>query len=74
MAREARAFGRALEEETGVPVVEWDERLSTARAEREIQGSDLPRKKRRRKGLSDMLAASLLLRGYLDARGRDVDR
>lgn len=65
MAREARRFGRALAEATDLPVVEWDERLSTARAEREILGSGLPRGRREEKGLSDRVAASLILRGYL---------
>lgn len=65
MAREARRFGRALEERTGVPVVEWDERLSTAGAERELRQAAPSRRRREEKGLSDMVAAALLLRSYL---------
>ncbi len=37
MANEAREFGRALGEATGVSIIEWDERLSTVRAERTIR-------------------------------------
>lgn len=69
MAREARAFGREITERTGIPVVEWDERLSTAAAERELRRSASKRQRREEKGLSDMVAASLLLRGYLQRHG-----
>ena len=65
MAEEVRAFARALEEATGVRIVEWDERLSTARAEREILGMDLPRGRRQQKGRTDEMAASLMLSAYL---------
>ncbi len=79
MAEEARAFAQALEEATGVRTVEWDERLSTARAEREILGMDPPRGRRRRKGRTDErrgrtderkgrtdeMAAALMLSSYL---------
>ena len=65
MAEEARAFARALEEATGVQTIEWDERLSTARAEREILSMDLPRGRRRRKGGTDEMAAALMLSAYL---------
>ncbi len=66
MAREARTFARAVERQTGRPVTEWDERLSTTRAEREIRSFDLPASRKRDKGLSDRIAAALLLRSYLD--------
>lgn len=69
MAREARAFGRRVAERTGLPVAEWDERLSTAAAERELQATTSRRRRREEKGLADALAASLLLRGYLDRAG-----
>ena len=65
MAEETRAFAQALREATGVRTIEWDERLSTARAEREIATMQLPRGKRGRKGQADELAASLMLSAYL---------
>lgn len=66
MAREARAFGRGVAERTGIPVVEWDERLTTAAAEREILRTAPKRRRREEKGLADTVAASLLLRSYLE--------
>ena len=68
MAREARAFAAALQARTGVPIVEWDERLSTVRAEREIRALDLPLKRRREKGIADRMAAALILEAYLRSR------
>lgn len=69
MALEAREFGRRLEEATGLPIVEWDERLTTAGAERTLRESAAPRRKRRDKASVDRLAAAMLLRAYL-ASGR----
>lgn len=65
MATEARAFAAALEQATGVRIVEWDERLTSSRAEREIQSLDLRRSKRREKGRTDEMAATLMLTDYL---------
>lgn len=73
MAREARAFASALAGETGVPIVEWDERLSTARAEREIRALGLKRSRRREKGRKDEMAATLMLTDYLRAREHGDD-
>lgn len=68
MAREARAFGEALSEACDVPVSEWDERLSSAAAERALLESGAPRSKRREAGSTDVVAATLLLRSYLESR------
>lgn len=65
MAREARAFGRALSEAADVPVAEWDERLSSQAARRAMIESGAPESKRRRKGGTDVVAATLMLRSYL---------
>ncbi len=65
MAAEVRVFAGALEDATGVRIIEWDERLSTARAEREILDMDLPRGRRREKGRTDEMAAALMLSAYL---------
>ncbi len=65
MAREARAFASALEKATGVEIVEWDERLSTARAEREIRALGLSRSRRRERGRTDEMAAALMLTDFL---------
>ncbi len=48
-----------------IPVTTWDERLSTAEAEKALIGGDVSRKKR--KGLIDQVAASLFLQTFLDS-------
>lgn len=65
MAEEVRAFGAALAEATGVEIVEWDERLSTSRAEREIRSLGLRKSRREQKGRADEMAATLMLTDYL---------
>ncbi len=58
------AFKAALERRTGLPVVLWDERLSTAASERILMEGGVRREDR--KTYIDKLAASLILQGYLD--------
>lgn len=65
MAVEVRAFAAALARDAGVEVVEWDERLTSARAEREIQALGLRKSRRREKGRTDEMAATLMLTDYL---------
>lgn len=65
MALEARRFAGALAAATGVEVIEWDERLTTMRAEREIQSLGLRKSRREQKGRSDEMAATLMLTDYL---------
>ena len=62
---EARRFGDWLAETTGVPVEYFDERLTSHEAERILIDAELT-KKRRKKRL-DMLAAQIILRGYLES-------
>ena len=64
-AAEARAFGRWLGELTGLPVVFWDERYTSAEAERHLLAAGLTNK--RRKDRRDRVAAQVLLQGYIDA-------
>ena len=59
-------FVARLRRAVPVPVVTWDERLSTAAAERILLAGDLRRARRRR--VRDAVAASLILQGYLDRR------
>jgi putative Holliday junction resolvase len=65
MAEEVRTFAEAVKKATEIPTVEWDERLTTAQAEREIQAMGLSREKRREKGRTDEMAAMLMLSAYL---------
>jgi len=65
----AQELAEALGRELGVPVIPWDERLSTQEAERLLVAADVSRAKRRR--VVDQVAATLILQGYLDRRHRD---
>jgi len=53
-----------LKDQTQLPVVTWDERLSTVGANRVLLEADLSRRKRKK--VIDKLAAVLILQGYLD--------
>lgn len=66
-AQQALEFKRVLEEHLKVSVSTFDERLTTAEAERVLLQADLSRKKRKTK--RDALAAVLILQGYLNSRG-----
>lgn len=64
-AQKTRRWARRLEELTGLPVLLWDERLSTFEAESVLREAGVRREKR--KDVVDMLAAGVILRSYLDA-------
>lgn len=69
----AREFAAALGAATALPVELVDERLTTREAERVLR--EAPGKARRgRKQVIDSMAATLLLRGWLDARARSEER
>ena len=63
-AQSARAMARNLAETLGLPVALWDERLSTAAAERVLLEDDVSRRRRAR--LVDGVAAAFILQGALD--------
>lgn len=63
-AQASRAFARNLAALTEVPILLWDERLSTAEAERMLIEADASR--RRRAEVIDKLAATIILQGALD--------
>jgi len=65
-AREVMKFAEHLKEVLKLPVVFWDERFSTAEAERILLMADQSRRKRRK--VIDKLAAVIILQGYLDSR------
>jgi putative holliday junction resolvase len=68
-AEAARAFARALAESSALPVETLDERWSTVEAERTLRETGRSGRKRR-SGEADTLAATLLLRTYLERRTR----
>ncbi len=70
-AEEVGKFADLLRAKCGIPVLLWDERLSTAQAERTMLDADLSRKKRRKS--RDRMAAQLILQSFMDARGRNKD-
>ena len=57
-------FCELIKEETGLEIEFWDERLTTVAAEKTLITADVSRKKR--KNVIDMMAAVLILQGYLD--------
>ena len=67
VAEQVREFVKALEERLSVPVKTWDERLTTAQAERLLLEADVSRAKRKKK--VDQIAAAILLQSYLDHQG-----
>lgn len=60
-------FKDKLERRTGLPVVLWDERLTTVAANRTMMEAGIRRENR--KDYVDMIAATLILQGYLDYLG-----
>jgi len=61
-------FASILESAFSLPVIKWDETLSTKEAEEILTRANIARNKRR--NIVDKLAASLILQGYLDAQER----
>lgn len=57
-------FKEKLERRTGLPVHMWDERLTTVAADNAMMEAGIRRENR--KEYVDMIAASLILQGYLD--------
>ena len=65
--RAAQRFAEALKEQTALPIVLWDESMSTLDAREFSIRMGLPRSKR--SGHLDDAAAAVILQSYLDARG-----
>ncbi len=67
-AQNATAFAERLREELGLPVVLWDERLTTASAIGFLNETNVRGKKR--KAVVDTVSAVIILQGYLDSHRR----
>jgi putative Holliday junction resolvase len=65
---QARRFGEWLGEVTGVPVVYFDERFTSAEAEQMLLEAQMTRKRRKKR--MDMLSAQILLGAYLESSVR----
>jgi putative Holliday junction resolvase len=66
-AQSARAFARNFEAKHPLPILFWDERLSTTAVTRTLIEADVSRAKR--KEVVDKMAAAFILQGVLDAIG-----
>ncbi len=60
-----RKFATLLGEKTGLPVYEWDERLTSVAAHRVLSEGQVHGAKK--KGKVDMISAVFILQGYLDS-------
>jgi putative Holliday junction resolvase len=65
-ASATRRFGDALEQATKLPIIYWDERLTTVAAHRSLSEADVSGRKR--KEVIDQVAAMMILQGWLDAQ------
>jgi putative Holliday junction resolvase len=69
-AREVRRRAASLEQALRIPVVMWDERLTTAQARRSLSEAGLDGRAARK--AVDMVAAALILQSYLDSHTADL--
>ncbi len=68
-AAAARKFGEAVKSASGRNLVYWDERFTSVQAEQALLEAGMRRVKRRDK--RDMVAAALMLQGYLDSKASE---
>lgn len=66
-----KAFGEELKRRTGLPVLLWDERLTTVAADRAMMEAGIRRENR--KEFVDEIAAVFILQGYLDYRNNQQE-
>lgn len=64
-ADEVKAFAAELAKITEIPLVFWDERLTSVQAERAMREAEMSRKKRAK--VVDNVAATIILQSYLDS-------
>ena len=62
-------FKAQLERRTGLPVIMWDERLTTVAADRSLMETGVRRENRKK--VIDQIAAVFILQGYLDRMGME---
>ena len=65
-AQKSLELKEMLERRCGLPVIMWDERLTTVEANRTLMESGVRRENRSK--YVDMIAAVFILQGYLDAK------
>lgn len=67
-AEASERYAQLVNKTFDLPVVLWDERLTTMAADRMLIDADVSRKKR--KQVIDKMAAVMILQGYLDSKNR----
>jgi len=67
-AQKVLNFVESLRTEVKVPIITWDERLTTVTANKVLIEANMRRRKRRK--IADKLAAVLILQGYLDSHAQ----
>ena len=65
-AEKTKEFVNFLKKRLEIPIIMWDERLTTYQAEGILLEADLSRNKRKK--VIDQLAAAIILQSYLDAK------
>ena len=70
-AEKTLEFKAMLERRTGLPVMMWDERLTTVEAERTLMEAGVRRE--HRKEYIDQIAAVYILQGFLDRQSMKTD-
>jgi putative holliday junction resolvase len=70
-SREARQFGKWLEELTQLPVVFYDERFTSSEAEQFLLEAEMTKKKRKQR--LDKLAAQIMLSAYLESDSKNSE-
>ena len=63
-SQSSRSFIKNLSKELDIPILLWDERLTSVSAERSLLEADISRKKRQQ--IIDKIAASIILQNFLD--------
>lgn len=71
-AQACEAFKEDLERRTALPVILWDERMTTVESERILMAGGVRRENR--KAVIDQMAAALILQSYMDAQNRETEK
>lgn len=66
LADEVKSFIESLSKVTSIPIVTWDERLTSVQADRSLREGTMTRKQRSKH--VDVVAAVILLQSYLDRK------
>lgn len=67
LADEVAHFIELFKQNSDIPMITWDERLTSVQAERSLRETSLTRK--RRSHVVDTVAATIILQSYLDRKG-----